>query len=235
MSRPWTNEDSESLKKLYGTMPLKELASILNRHGTYLCIKAKKLGIQSSKSKLTMEQLFLKKSNQRRCYKCKQIMPFINEFFYASKRCCRKCERKIAIINFYNLKNNPTLPKVMMSRLYASKSRARSKKIDFNLDISYLLVLWTKQEGKCFYSKLPMKIKIESRYENTEVLSIDRIDPDKGYIKGNIVLCCDAVNTMKNNMSLDKFKTFIKIINENFQEMANKPLSTTHLQNSDQI
>ena len=44
-------------------------------------------------------------------------------------------------------------------------------------------------------------------------ISVDRIDNNKWYEKGNISLCCSFVNKMKNNITLDEFKSFIKDIN----------------------
>ena len=44
-------------------------------------------------------------------------------------------------------------------------------------------------------------------------ISVDRIDNNKWYEKGNIALCCSFVNKMKNNITLDEFKSFIKDIN----------------------
>jgi len=44
-------------------------------------------------------------------------------------------------------------------------------------------------------------------------LSIDRIDNNKWYEKGNIALCCSYVNRMKNDTSLEIFKEYIHDIN----------------------
>lgn len=160
-----------------------------------------------------IEQLKLKSIGKRRCYKCKQITTYSSENFRNDCRCCKKCEREIALIRFYDMKQNPTLPKILKSRLSQSKSRAKKKGIPFSLTFEDLLSQWYKQHGKCFYTGLQLKIKIESYYGNREVISIDRIEPEKGYVKENIVFCCDCINTMKSNIPLEDFKRYISLVN----------------------
>lgn len=216
----WTNDQEETLKKLYGTMLLRELSKILGKHESSVCVKAKKLGLQSVHSKLMMEQLRLKKQNERRCSKCKQILPYNNKNFNNDKRTCKKCEADAALSRFYNLKENPTLLNLLKSRMAAAKSRSKKKNILFNLDIEYLLNVYHNQKGKCYYSGIDLKIKIESCNNNRNVISVDRINPELGYIKGNIVLCCDVFNTMKNNMNPNQFFEYIKILFD-YQQVRN--------------
>ena len=69
--------------------------------------------------------------------------------------------------------------------------------------------LYEEQKGLCKYSGRKMTFKIHC----TNHISIDRIDNNKWYEKGNIALCCTFVNKMKNDITLDEFKGFIKDIN----------------------
>ena len=50
------------------------------------------------------------------------------------------------------------------------------------------------------------------RDNNRSSVSIDRLDNSKGYIDGNVVLCCAAVNIMKNDLELTEFKELITIL-----------------------
>lgn len=45
---------------------------------------------------------------------------------------------------------------------------------------------------------------------NSDTLSLDKLDPSKGYIKGNVVWCSYLINTMKQNMTEEQFYTFIE-------------------------
>ena len=40
-------------------------------------------------------------------------------------------------------------------------------------------------------------------------LSIDKISPEKGYIKGNVVLCTYKSNTIKTNLTLDEIRAWL--------------------------
>ena len=55
-----------------------------------------------------------------------------------------------------------------------------------------------------------------SHGSNATNISIDRIDSNLGYVKGNIQLVCYVVNIMKNNFSMNEFIAFCeKILNYN--------------------
>jgi hypothetical protein len=45
-----------------------------------------------------------------------------------------------------------------------------------------------------------------------ESVSLDRVDSGKGYIQGNVVLCCVYANRMKNDQSVDEFVRWCKLI-----------------------
>lgn len=82
-----------------------------------------------------------------------------------------------------------------------AKKRAQNGRIsagEHKIDASYLEELWKKQDGKCFYSGIQMN------YDKHEWrVSIERLDNDKGYIDGNVVLCCLEFNG-KAQWTLDK-------------------------------
>jgi hypothetical protein len=73
-----------------------------------------------------------------------------------------------------------------------TKARKRINR-EFSLVPQDLHDLWTKQDGKCAYTGLPL-VATANQY-NT--VSLDRIDSSKGYVVGNIQLVCAAVNKMK--------------------------------------
>jgi hypothetical protein len=64
-----------------------------------------------------------------------------------------------------------------------------------------------KQDYKCYYTGL--------KFSEEVIPSIDRIDSNKGYITGNITIIDKVVNQMKNNLSEDQFKKYIKLIAAN--------------------
>ena len=85
--------------------------------------------------------------------------------------------------------------------------RRRNKVLEYNLTLEYIKELLLKQEYKDYYTgQVP---------ENYEDYSIDRIDSNVGYIKGNIVITTNRVNAMKNDMSTEEFKKLISDIYKN--------------------
>lgn len=72
---------------------------------------------------------------------------------------------------------------------------------EYNLTKEYIKELLKKQNYKDYYTGI-----IPEDYKE---YSIDRIDSSKGYIKGNIVITTCRINEMKNDMSIEEFKTKI--------------------------
>lgn len=62
------------------------------------------------------------------------------------------------------------------------------------------MTLYVEQEGKCYYTGEPLNIVGGQE----EVLSIDKVLPDVGYIKGNVVLCLNRFNILKRDMTLSE-------------------------------
>jgi len=94
--------------------------------------------------------------------------------------------------------------------------RARSKKHGIPFEIS-------KKEFKeiidqnCYYCGGKPEMPHTHRSYNGLYISngIDRINSQKGYIKGNVVPCCKLCNTMKSNLSEEEFINHIKKIYKN--------------------
>lgn len=76
------------------------------------------------------------------------------------------------------------------------KARAKEKNLDFDLDLSDIVI-----PDKC-----PV-FNHEFIYNDTDwTYSVDRKDPIKGYVKGNIMIISNKANRAKNNLSIDEFK-----------------------------
>jgi len=88
------------------------------------------------------------------------------------------------------------------------KKRAKQYNREIDIDISYLVELYDKQNGICPYTGCEMSFNINT----FDRLSLDRIDSNKGYIKGNVRWCCWIGNNMKQNMTLEQMKEWISDI-----------------------
>lgn len=109
------------------------------------------------------------------------------------------------MINKNKIKLEPFIDILYINKKYsASKCRAKKKKIEFDLDRNYLIDLLDKQIYRCNLSG------IDLRYN--KVISIDRINSNKGYTKNNIQLVHKDINFMKQEYSQSEFINWCKLI-----------------------
>jgi len=105
--------------------------------------------------------------------------------------------------------NGWTKTKVSLGYLLKECSkRARNRGDIINIDTEYLDKIFKEQDGKCALTKLNLSFKIST----LETVSVDRIDNDYGYIKGNIQLVCVGANYLRNRYSFNEAKDFINKI-----------------------
>lgn len=128
---------------------------------------------------------------------CKTLSPLRN----GKARACYLCNRKRR--NLAKKVERETIDGILKNRLQTAKTKSTKREIYFDksLTIDYLKDIYNQQEGKCALSgKL-----LECGKLNNKTLSIDRIDSEKGYEKGNIQLVCWAVNRMKQDIPQEEF------------------------------
>jgi hypothetical protein len=84
------------------------------------------------------------------------------------------------------------LSKRAMCLVAAARIRARKKKIVFNLDAADIAALQAVIDaGRCELSGVPFTL--EGPRSATSP-SLDRIEADKGYVRGNVRVICHALN-----------------------------------------
>lgn len=94
----------------------------------------------------------------------------------------------------------------MIYNLRGVKSRCKRLGIPFNLTLDDLIV-----PEFCPYLKIPLKWDNGLKFDTP---SIDRIVPEKGYIKGNVQVISQRANLMKNDASLEQLRTFAQSVLE---------------------
>ena len=112
------------------------------------------------------------------------------------------------------------LESMLVKKLNALKGRCkngRKKAVDkgpevpFDLTMEWFLEQYKIQKGKCFFSDVDMQLETSgSGGPMWNSLSFDRLDSDKGYIQGNIVLAIHIVNLIRN--SFDAVPEIIKSV-----------------------
>jgi hypothetical protein len=84
-----------------------------------------------------------------------------------------------------------------------SRSRCHKTGKEFNLDIEYICNLYIKQKGLCAISRIEL---------NEDNLSLDRIDSNIGYIKGNVQWVDFTINRMKSDLKQSEFVKLCKLV-----------------------
>lgn len=95
--------------------------------------------------------------------------------------------------------------------LSAAKARAKAKGLFFNIDITDIII-----PDKCPLLGIDIKISHNILSENSP--SLDRLIPNKGYVKGNILVVSFKANSIKQNATLTELKTLVL----NLERVLNK-------------
>jgi hypothetical protein len=112
-----------------------------------------------------------------------------------------------ALKNRYGWKYNVIIQALVDIKRNA-KHRANCKKNDYDLSLRLLVTLYLDQDGKCCYTGRTMELfrDVERQSQRTsKIISLDRKDPAKGYVAGNVQLCCCDVNIAKADFSSQEF------------------------------
>lgn len=88
-------------------------------------------------------------------------------------------------------------------------NQRRSKK-PFDIDIDLIYDLYQRQNGKCRYTG--EDFTLEKGHPGN--ISIDKIDPELGYVKDNVQLVCWAVNRAKGDLTEAQFINMCKAVVE---------------------
>jgi hypothetical protein len=133
----------------------------------------------------------------RHCSNC-NTLKLLNEFHKHSgcrdgyNSVCKECRK---VITKQQWKDTSLEYKI----LNRARSRATTKNIEFNLELSDIII-----PKECPIFKVPFIYN-----DKDWSASIDRVDPNKGYVKGNIMIISNKANRIKNDATLDDLKQVV--------------------------
>lgn len=110
--------------------------------------------------------------------------------------------------------------------LQQARGRSKRRNIEFNLIDSDL-----DMPEFCPLLNCPFVNGKKDNYEQTP--SLDRIDPNKGYIKGNVQILSKRANTMKNNATKEELITFALNILKSYKNDDIVQTIWKHIENQD--
>lgn len=200
----WKNnpEKDQEFRKMF---PILGGTIIASRIGITPCMawhRAKILGLK----------LLTHGDPNRLCRKCLVRPPNKDKNF------CQNCRWEMQKIS--NKKRRDQNPLKYKAIRLASSIKCSRKKLCENIDFGwkFLLELYEKQNGKCFYTGKDLTISFNSGKQADTAMSIDRINPLKGYSKDNIVLCGCRTNVSKSDMSQKEFYEMCKMVYFNLKD-----------------
>ncbi len=216
-TRIWTDEEKKLLKEMVGDgFSKREIARKLKKsiHAIRTRVIILKIRSKNAPLKWTPEEFQLFKEYLEQGLKIEEISLKMNRGVCGliSKAKQQHLRKKYPQVNEflrnYEYCQNESLTPSFTRKIQQIKNSAKSRGLEFDLSGKYLEQIWNKQNGECYYSGEEMTYI--SGYPNT--FSVDRIDSEKGYIEGNIVLCLSHINTFKGDMSKKEFLRLCKMV-----------------------
>lgn len=110
---------------------------------------------------------------------------------------CKNCEAKRMEERY---KKNP-IPQMLSN----SRIRAKNKNIPYNIATKDINDIWPK-DNKCPVLNINFEMGYKNKKTKSHAPSLDRIEPKKGYVKGNILVVCDIVNRLKSDASIEDLR-----------------------------
>ena len=150
-----------------------------------------------------------------RCSKCKDIHP-AKEYQYKRQRLsyCKSCSRKA--MRKYRANLCSDIGKYLHDRWSRMKARTVSyyakgrvkEPIAFTITEEDLLEQFHLQKGMCFYTD-EMMVWGDGHGKNPRTMSMDKIIPKDGYIRGNVVFCTMKANLVKQNLTTEEIAMWL--------------------------
>ena len=102
-------------------------------------------------------------------------------------------------------------------KYYLKNVKQRFK--NHNITLVDLQNQWLQQKGICPYSGVKLILSTHSKRESNSIYaaSLDRINSNLGYVKGNIQFTSRATNYMKGEMTHEETLNLCKIISTNYK------------------
>lgn len=162
----------------------------------------------------------IKNKGCMKCNTCSQIKPlseyrkYKNTTLRTYDSWCSTCKDCNKIVQIKSVRKRISrIDQKITVILNSARQRCLKNNREFDLTKDFILDLYDKQNGKCYYTNL--ELLPYNDHSNHQCISIDRIDSNKGYTKGNVVLCCWIINRIKLNLSVEEFIKYCSLVSNN--------------------
>lgn len=150
------------------------------------------------------------------CTKCGEEKS-VKEFYYHRQRkyymeTCKVCNKQQSTAYGKRIKVENNLVYQLRNRAAELKRRAKSKGLPYEEKMfNVLKELYDEQKGLCYYTKLPMKTN-GFEFDDPYCFVVDKKDPTLGYVKDNMVFCCNCINRIKSSYTIDQVKQWVALL-----------------------
>jgi hypothetical protein len=167
------------------------------------------------------------KETQKRATEIRRQKQKGKKYFYCDLKCagknnCSHLEKYIDEKSILRItKYQKTKDKYSQFRYHLNNAKKHTNSIHpLDIDIEYLKKIWEKQKGLCAVTGVSLKNKfIHTKKQKTEKhpyqASLDRIDNNKGYIKGNVRFVALIFNYARNTFDDKQVIEFCKQVVSN--------------------
>ena len=131
---------------------------------------------------------------------------------------CKHCEWRAS----YKRRSAGTIAQSLRLRIRSQRTFDRKHGVEFDITIDDLMQLYERQHGRCAITGLSMV----ASFKDLKAISIDRIDNERGHVKGNVQLVCQWVNLARKDHTTDE-------LNAVLTEYRGLALVTNHCDNGE--
>ena len=162
--------------------------------------------------------------NNKKCFKCGQWKD-LTLFHKSCKlsggvaKICKECYNSYDCVKKYEAKRSKSRQSLFSDniedyiklRTYQLKNNCKRNGVVMSLTSEDLYNLWLKQDGKCYYTGVPLvsRGKING-FQAWDSPSLDKKTPDLGYVVDNVVWCSFGINSCKQSFTEEEFKSKIQ-------------------------
>lgn len=137
-------------------------------------------------------------TEHKQCRSCGIVLPLasygkLKHGLFGRNTVCKVCRKPVA----KKVQDNLSVERRLY---YSAKSRATAKGLAFDIELTDIVV-----PDKCPIFGTPFV-----KRDHKLAASLDRINPELGYTKGNVWVISNRANMMKGDSSLEELKTFAK-------------------------
>lgn len=164
------------------------------------------------KQEKDITEFYMRPDRQKPIARCKECNYETNKKTWSKKTPEEKIKSyQQSALSYNKAYLSGNVKRIIQHKMAGWRGNAKKKNVQFDLDVDYLLELYNKQEGKCYYTGVILEQEVgrgRGKRSLTSIpnqLSLDRIVPSLGYTKGNVAWCSYKINVMKNCCTGEEF------------------------------